>query len=352
MNTYDHQSELISDKIRLDNVMNQASMPLQERVSNNEHFNFMYQLTVPITQNVLGLAWNPHKDHMHIVVGEKLIHEDSWKFTKRKVLSLVSSVFDPLGWVSPLTVRGKIILQTLWKEKMGWDQTLNDAQIKVIRDILIDFQRVDEFCFPRHIIHDNSELHIFVDASSRAYRVAAYIVNTTNQRSNLLISKARVAPCREDHLTIPKLELTASLVGVRLICYLINLFKFNHLYLWSDSKVTISWIISERDVKDVYVANRVADVKTLVNSYNINVMYVPTKDNPADHLSQGCTSKQLKTSNWLHGPTWLLTGEFPEQSNINITVNELTVEINPIHPTPPIIDLTHFSSFTKVAYLE
>ena len=179
---------------------------------------------------------------------------------------------------------------------MGWDQTLNDEQIKVIEDILIDLQRVDEFSFPRHIIHDSSELHIFVGAS-------AYIISPTNQCSNLLISKARVAPCREDRLTIPKLELTASLVGARLIRYLTNLFKFNHVYLWSDSKVTILWITSDRDVKDIYVANRVAEVKTLVNNHSINVMYVPTKDNPADHLSRGCTSKQLKSSNWLHGPT-------------------------------------------------
>ena len=55
-NTYDLQSESVSDKIRLDNVMNQASMPLQEWVSNNEYFNFMYHLTIPITQNVLGLV--------------------------------------------------------------------------------------------------------------------------------------------------------------------------------------------------------------------------------------------------------------------------------------------------------
>ena len=88
-------------------------------------------------------------------------------------------------------------------------------------------------------------------------------------------------------------------------------------------------------------------LKLFVNNHNINVMYVPTKDNPADHLSRGCASKQLKSSNWLHGPTWFLTGEFPEQSNINITVNELTVEIKPIHSTPPIINLTRFSSFTK-----
>ena len=85
---------------------------------------------------------------MNIVVGEKLILEDSWRFTKRKIPSLVSSVFDPLGWVSPLTVCGKIFLQTLWKEKMGWDQTLKAEQVKVIRDIFIDLQRADEFSFP------------------------------------------------------------------------------------------------------------------------------------------------------------------------------------------------------------
>ena len=129
MNTYDDQSKLGLDKVCLDNLMNEASMPLQEWVSNNEWFNSLYQLTVPVNQNVLGITWNPHTDNMNIVVGEKLIHEDSWRYTKRKILSLVSSIFDPLGWVSPLTVRGKLFLQTLWKVKMGWDQTLNEEQI-------------------------------------------------------------------------------------------------------------------------------------------------------------------------------------------------------------------------------
>ena len=293
MNTYDSQSELVSDKICLDNVMNQASMPLQEWVSNNKYSNFLYQLAVPITQIVLGISWNPYTDNMNIVVGEKLIHEDSWRFTKHKVLSLVSSVVDPLGWVSPLTVHGKIFLQPLWKEKMGWDQTLNTEQVKVIREILIDLQKVDEFPFPRHILHKHSELHVFADAFSRAYG-AVYTVNYTHQCSNLLISKARVAPCWEDRLTIPKLELTASLIGARLIRYLSNLFKFDTIYIWSDGKVTISWITSDRDVKDVYIANRVAEIKTLINHHHVNVMYVPTKDNPADHHSRGCTSKELK----------------------------------------------------------
>ena len=67
----------------------------------------------------------------------------------------------------------------------------------------------------------------------------------------------------------------------------------------------------------------------------------------ADYLSRGCTSKQLKTSNWLHGPSWLLTCEFPEQTNLEVVVNELTVEVNPVHPIHPLIDLTKFSSFTR-----
>ena len=115
------------------------------------------------------------------------------------------------------------------------------------------------------ISYTNTQLHVFADASSRAYTV-----NHTHQCSDLLISKARVAPCREDRLTIPKLELTASLIGVRLIRYLSNLFKFDTIYLWSASKVTISWITSDRDVKDVYIANRVTEIKTLINHHHVN----------------------------------------------------------------------------------
>ena len=347
MNTYNNADELISDKVTLDNVMSEASMPLQEWVSNDDHFNSLYKLVVPVTQNVLGISWNPITDNMNVVVGESLNQEVSWRFTKRKILSLVSSIYDPLGWVSPLTVRGKMFMQTLWKEKMGWDQKLNPDQIKVIYDILVDLRRVTEFTFPRHVLYEHTELHVFADASSKAYGAAVYTVNVTHTKNNLLISKARVAPCREGCLTIPKLDLTASLIGARLINYLSHLHQYKTIYLWSDSKVVISWITGDRDIKDVYVANRVAEVKTLVTRHNINIMYVPTKDNPADYLSRGCTSKQLKSSNWLHGPSWLLTGKYPEQSNIEVVVKELTVEVNPVHPIQPLIDLTRFSSLTR-----
>ena len=240
-----------------------------------------------------------------------------------------------------------MFFQTLWKEKKDWDEKLNPDQVKVIHDIFVDLKRVTEFVLPRHVLYNCADLHVFADASNKAYGTVAHTVDSVNNRSNLLISKARVAPCKEGRLTIPKLELTASLIGARLIRYLSNIHQFKTNYLWSDSTVVISWITGDRELKDVYVANQVAEVKTILTQHSIQVKYVPTKDNPADYLSRECSSKQLKSSNWLHGPSWLLTCEFPEQTNLEVVVNELTVEVNPIHPVQPIIDLTRFSSFTR-----
>ena len=56
MNTYNNVNELIADKVILDDVMNEASMPLQEWVSNDTKFNSLYNVVVPETQSVLGLS--------------------------------------------------------------------------------------------------------------------------------------------------------------------------------------------------------------------------------------------------------------------------------------------------------
>ena len=115
MNTYDRECDLIRSKPKLDELMNEAHMPLQEWVSNSELFNFMNNTTPPATQNVLGLNWDPRLDQLQVVVSEKLMNEASWKFSKRNALALISSLFDPLELLSPLAIRGRIFLQTLWK---------------------------------------------------------------------------------------------------------------------------------------------------------------------------------------------------------------------------------------------
>ena len=80
---------------------------------------------------------------------------------------------------------------------------------------------------------------------SKAYGTVAYLVDTNSDRSNIFLSKARVAPCKEDRLTIPKLEVAAALIGCRLMNHINSQFSTCKFFLWSDSKLALSWICSD-----------------------------------------------------------------------------------------------------------
>ena len=46
--------------------------------------------------------------------------------TRRGILSLTSALYDPLGLVAPIILPAKKLLQDLCKEKLGWDDPIND----------------------------------------------------------------------------------------------------------------------------------------------------------------------------------------------------------------------------------
>ena len=277
VDNYDRECDLIRSKPKLDELMDEVHMPLQEWVSNSELFNSMTNTTPPATKNVLGLNYDLRLNQLQVLVSEKLMNEASWKFSKRNALALISSLFNPLGLLSPLAIRGRIFLQTLWKAKVSWDEYLTEEQTTILVEIFREFQRASEFSFLRRVVFESVELHVFVDASSKAYGAVAYVVDINTCSSNILIIKARVAPCKENRLTIPKLELTAALIECRLINHLNSLFSFVQFFLWTDSRVAISWVSSTKDIKDVYVANHVAEIQSLSISLGIQILHVPLK---------------------------------------------------------------------------
>ena len=63
---------------------------------------------------VLGQNWNVTTDDFVMFPLEQF-PKDAAVYTQRKLFSLASSIFDPLGLLSPLTIRIIMTLQQIWK---------------------------------------------------------------------------------------------------------------------------------------------------------------------------------------------------------------------------------------------
>lgn len=70
-------------------------------------------------QIVLGVRWSVNSDTFtfKVILDEK-------PATRRGILSTVTSVFDPLGFLAPFLLLGKRILQEMCQKGNGWDEQL------------------------------------------------------------------------------------------------------------------------------------------------------------------------------------------------------------------------------------
>ncbi|XP_076047290.1 uncharacterized protein LOC143028811 [Oratosquilla oratoria] len=141
-----------------------------------------------------------------------------------------------------------------------------------------------------------------------------------------------MANLNED-LTIPRLELTAILFGSRLAKYLMNLrpSQYHTTFVWSDAKSALFWVRSQTS-NSTYVLNRAKEVKQLVQNYDLRLMHVSTKDNPADLASKGTNVSGIigKCNLWFKGPEWRpYPDQYPPQESYTFPIH--------IHAWPTIV---------------
>lgn len=306
-------------------IFSEARMNLREWMTNSEEVNSAIpesDLAKDDSVKVLGYTWESKSDT--IAIQKSKVFSAELPHTKRNVLKQVASVYDPLGLLSPITMRGKVLLQSVWNKQLDWDDTLDETQTKEWLEIKSDLEQIDSVKIKRCVTvsKDNEDkqfmLVCFCDASNKAYATSIYLRQETKSttKSDLVFSKSRLAPVKG--MTIPRLELMGVLIGVRCVDYVKKELQLplQKVIVMTDSQCVLQWISSAK-VLPVFVRNRVNEIK---NHENITFRYVNTKHNPSDTASRGCTlSKLLEDDMWWHGPDWLLApeNEWPEFESVS-----------------------------------
>lgn len=292
------------------------------------------------TNAILGMLWNPTKDAFRFKIkGEPL--ED--QLTKRAILADISRLYDPMGFLSPVVVIAKIIIQRLWQTKLGWDDQVSGQLAKEWLAFRQDLVNVEKISIPRWIgmqPNCNMQIHAFADASENAYGIVFYVRTETFDKKvhmHMVFSKAKVAPIAK--ATVPKLELSAAHLMAKMLGDIkdAHSIAINGCYLWTDSMIALHWIAKSPARLETFQANRVAEIQEWTEGAYWR--HIVTKDNPADLASRGTLQTKLVTNNlWWHGPHWLRSPESDWPiSNAEITNNELKLANTAMKKLKPII---------------
>lgn len=259
------------------------------------------------THSALGLQWAPHDDSFRFTITDVA----GGSPTKRGVVSKAAQLFDPLGWLTPVTVRAKITIQTTWLLGLGWDDPLPGTLAQEWMHFCEELRLLEGVRVPRPLYHDSHqhqrEIHGFADASERAYGAVLYLRTRGNEKqwhTTLITAKSKVAPLQQ--VSLPRLELCAAHLLARLTQKTINTLStdITAIHLWSDSTVAIGWIQAHPSRWKTYVANRVADIQRRVPEALWH--HIAGTDNPADCASRGLfPSHLLEWTLWWKGPGFL-----------------------------------------------
>ena len=151
---------------------------------------------------------------------------------------MLSKIFGLLGVLIPVTISAKVFIQQLWRQKLNWNEPLNStlktewlcitANLKQISQLHILWQYLNS------LSNDQLTLHVFTDASKKAYDTVTYICNGAHNHP-LSWPKLKFLHWK------PRLELMAALTGMRLCKFVLS--SLDHLcfriVMWSDSQITL-----------------------------------------------------------------------------------------------------------------
>ncbi|XP_048586639.1 uncharacterized protein LOC125568412 [Nematostella vectensis] len=328
------QAALATRNLRLHKVVSNSvevvqSFPAEDRAKNLKDLDLSHD-DLP-AQRSLGVYWELQSDSFAYRVSPP-----DKPFTRRGVLSVVNSVYDPLGHAAPVMLQGKKILQRLIamgkkpednSDPPGWDDPLPPVmkdKWTQWRESLTSLQGVNvPRCYHPKGFGEvvKSELHVFSDASQDAIGIAVYLrlINVRNQVSvSLVYGQAKVAPLQPT--SIPRLELCGAVLAVQAAHRVLREIDIavERVYYYTDSKVVLGYISNDSRRFYTYVANRVQIIRSMTSPDQW--YYLESALNPADQATRGLKASALMTSTWIKGPDFLNQGEYVTTKEDNETL--------------------------------
>ena len=263
-------------------------------------------------ERTLGVHWDRQSDSFTFRIQNKL--EKDTSVTKRVFLSVLMSVYDPLGLVAPIVFSMKSMLQETFDEeiKTDFDDELPEDLLRRFKEWYGTLPRLEDVqvarCFRLQAQKvAQQKLHVFTDASQKGYGAVAYLRNEYEDGQidvSFVMAKTRVAP--RSRYTIPRLELQGAIEGLELAILIVRELQWSlkDVTFHVDSQTTLRWIHSKKCKFEVFVANRIG--KILRNTDRRQWRHVPGKCNPADFCSRGIDPKNVHELEEFHqGPAFL-----------------------------------------------
>ncbi|KAK6168652.1 hypothetical protein SNE40_019844 [Patella caerulea] len=266
------------------------------------------------TESTLGLKWNTETDKFVWQVLEKM-HKtaENAPMTRRGVLSVVYSLFDPLGFLAPFLMKAKLLLQMFSRKRLRWDEQLGETDreqwLRWLKDLpQLSRLRVDRCYKPKSLsILSSVELHLFSDGSRVGYSSVAYlrfVGSDTRIHCAFVIGKSRLAPIKE--ISIPRVELAGAVLSVRLCRLILEELELpiREVTYWTDSMSVLKCINNTSKRFHTFESNRLALIH--LGSKPHQWRYVNRDDNPADDGSKGLKLNSMINKNrWVNGHDFL-----------------------------------------------
>ena len=263
---------------------------------------------------LLGVGWDSCSDELLFNFSVLFDQVRNLPPSRRSLLKITASIFDPLGILSPFVIKLKVMFQALCCQRAEWDQPLDGEFLQQWNKFLSEFEvlnglRVSRCYFEKGLTPHHHELHGFSDASEHAYAAAIYLrtvyVDGTISTS-LIASKTRVSPVKKQ--SIPRLELLGALILTRLADSILKQLPLQlTVTYWVDSTTAMFWIKNQRPWKQ-YVLRRVSEIRSL--SSPDQWRHCPGAVNPADFPSRGLEAQKLRDCTiWWEGPPFLKSCE-------------------------------------------